>query len=164
MPGRKIRMAQGDGTINQPDLYFRSAAAAPHQGGKLDQIQGIHDPAFLISILVTRRRASSLFSVPVLSRIRRVFSIFHRNRPTAASDASGLASYCSAADTPDPADAEPSGQKLKVVVGLSGGRIPWPVGQRGRAKALVLCGALAKGVRLEAAVAVAYWWGVSARL
>jgi hypothetical protein len=37
------------------------------------------------------------------------------------------------------------------IVGLSGGRIPWPVGKRGPAKALVLCGALAKAVRLEAA-------------
>jgi hypothetical protein len=27
------------------------------------------------------------------------------------------------------------------IVGLSGGRIPWPVGKRGSAKALVLCGA-----------------------
>jgi hypothetical protein len=41
------------------------------------------------------------------------------------------------------------------IVGLSGGRIPWPVGKRGPAKALVLCGALAKAVRLEATVAVA---------
>jgi hypothetical protein len=39
-------------------------------------------------------------------------------------------------------------------VGLSGGRIPWPVGKRGRAKALVLCGALAKAVHFEAAVPV----------
>jgi hypothetical protein len=41
------------------------------------------------------------------------------------------------------------------VVGLFGGRIPWLVGKRGSAKALVLCGALAKAVQLEAAVAVA---------
>jgi hypothetical protein len=38
------------------------------------------------------------------------------------------------------------------IVGLSGGRIAWPVGKRGSAKALVLCGALAKAVQLEAAV------------
>jgi hypothetical protein len=43
------------------------------------------------------------------------------------------------------------------IVGLSVGRIPWPIGKRGRAKALVLCGALAKAVLLEAAVAMAYW-------
>jgi hypothetical protein len=47
------------------------------------------------------------------------------------------------------------------IVGLSGGRISWSIGTRGRAKALVLCGALAKAVQLEAAVTVAYWWGVS---
>jgi hypothetical protein len=40
-------------------------------------------------------------------------------------------------------------------VGLSCSRITWPVGKRGAAKALVLCGALAKPVQLEAAVAVA---------
>jgi hypothetical protein len=36
------------------------------------------------------------------------------------------------------------------IVGLSGGRIPWLLGKRGSARALVLCGALAKAVRLEA--------------
>jgi hypothetical protein len=49
------------------------------------------------------------------------------------------------------------------IVGLSSCRIPWPVGMRGRATPLVLCGALAKAVRREATVAVAYWWGISAR-
>ena len=47
--------------------------------------------------------------------------------------------------------------------GLSSGRIPWPLGRRGKAKALVLCGALAVAVRQEAAVAVAYWWGVTSQ-
>jgi hypothetical protein len=47
------------------------------------------------------------------------------------------------------------------IVGLSGGRIPWPVGKRRGAKAIVLCGALKRAVRLESAVAVAYWWGVT---
>jgi hypothetical protein len=41
------------------------------------------------------------------------------------------------------------------IVGLSGGRIPCPIGKRGPAKALVLCGVLATVVRREAAVAVA---------
>jgi hypothetical protein len=48
-------------------------------------------------------------------------------------------------------------------VEIVGGRIPWPVGKRGSAKALVLCGALARAVQLEAAVAVAYWWCVTAQ-
>jgi hypothetical protein len=43
------------------------------------------------------------------------------------------------------------------IVGLTGGRIPWPVGKRGSAKALVLCDALAKAVRCEPAVAVAHF-------
>jgi hypothetical protein len=49
------------------------------------------------------------------------------------------------------------------IVGLSGGRIPWPVSKRGRAKPFVQCGALAKAVRLESAIAVAYWCGIPAQ-
>lgn len=44
------------------------------------------------------------------------------------------------------------------VAGLTRSRIPWPyVG----AKALILCGDLARAVRMEATAAVAYHWGVS---
>jgi hypothetical protein len=49
-----------------------------------------------------------------------------------------------------------------IVCGLSAGRIPWPVGKRAvkgpraRARAIVLCGALADAVRRESARAVAF--------
>src|SRR5262245_61084116 len=49
------------------------------------------------------------------------------------------------------------------IVGLSDAPIPWPIGQRlpkGRARALVLYGALARAVKRESAEAVAYHWGV----
>ena len=49
------------------------------------------------------------------------------------------------------------------VVGLSAGPIPWPVGKRGRGKALVLYGDLARAVRRESGVAVAHAWGVTAQ-
>jgi hypothetical protein len=45
--------------------------------------------------------------------------------------------------------------------GLSNGRIPWPIGKRGRNKGLVLYGALLRAVKLEASLAVCYWWGVA---
>ena len=45
------------------------------------------------------------------------------------------------------------------IVGLIDAPIPWPIGQNGRARSLVVFGALAKAVRREAAVAVACWWG-----
>jgi hypothetical protein len=51
-----------------------------------------------------------------------------------------------------------------VIVGLSGGPIPWPVGQpvRGRAvTGLVVFADLVKALRRESAPAVARWWGVS---
>ncbi len=44
--------------------------------------------------------------------------------------------------------------------GLSAGRIPWPIGQRGNHEALVLYADLAKAVRRESATAIRYWWGV----
>jgi hypothetical protein len=47
------------------------------------------------------------------------------------------------------------------IVGLSSGRIPWPMGERNGQRSLILFGALADAVRLESAVAVAYWWGAS---
>jgi hypothetical protein len=48
-----------------------------------------------------------------------------------------------------------------VACGVSAGRIPWPVGKRGRAKSLVVCGGLVRAVRREAAVAVCHWWGIT---
>ncbi len=48
-----------------------------------------------------------------------------------------------------------------VVCGLTAGRIPWPAGKRGRAKALVVCGGLAEAVRRESNLAVCHWWGVT---
>src|ERR1700728_2049420 len=50
--------------------------------------------------------------------------------------------------------------KVKIV-GLTAGRIPWPIGQTGRSKAPVLFKGLAKAVRKESGVAVCHWWGVS---
>jgi hypothetical protein len=49
------------------------------------------------------------------------------------------------------------------VAGLSAGPIPWPVGKRGRGKALVVYADLARAVRRESALAVAHAWGVSAQ-
>ena len=49
-----------------------------------------------------------------------------------------------------------------TIRGQSGGRIPWPIGKKGSALSLVLCGDLVKAVRREAAIAIQYWWGVSA--
>ena len=50
-----------------------------------------------------------------------------------------------------------------MLVGLSAGRIPWPVGQRGSAKSLAVFGGLAEAVRRESATAVCHWWGVTAQ-
>jgi len=46
------------------------------------------------------------------------------------------------------------------IVKVSNGRIPWPIGQRGRAQSLVLYRSLVKAVRQEANLAVQHWWGV----
>jgi len=48
------------------------------------------------------------------------------------------------------------------IVGVSDGPIPWPIGQHGRAKSLVLYRGLALAVRRESAAAVMHWWGVKA--
>jgi hypothetical protein len=40
------------------------------------------------------------------------------------------------------------------IVGLSAGRIPWPIGKRERAKSLVLYRDLARAVRRESVVAI----------
>lgn len=50
-----------------------------------------------------------------------------------------------------------------VVVALSDGRIPWPLG-RGKGnsnRALIVYADLARALRRESAQAVAYWWGVT---
>jgi hypothetical protein len=55
-------------------------------------------------------------------------------------------------------------RSLVELCGLSGGRIPWPlgrpVGRRNGRDALVLYGALAEAVRRESALAVGFWWRV----
>jgi hypothetical protein len=46
------------------------------------------------------------------------------------------------------------------IVGLSDGRIPWPIGKKGSAKSLVRFKGLAKAVLRESHQAVRHWWGV----
>ena len=46
-------------------------------------------------------------------------------------------------------------------VGTSAGRIPWPIGKQGRYRSLVVYKDLAKAIRREAVLAVAYWWGIT---
>ncbi len=50
------------------------------------------------------------------------------------------------------------------IIGMSDGRIPWPIaiklGSRGAGRGFVLYADLAKAVKREAGIAVAYWWGV----
>jgi hypothetical protein len=50
-----------------------------------------------------------------------------------------------------------------IVVGYSGGRIPWPVGRRPgtSARSLVVFGGLADAIRRESNQAVCHWWGVT---
>jgi hypothetical protein len=50
-----------------------------------------------------------------------------------------------------------------VIVGLSAGRIPWPIGRRRgtSARGPVLFADLARAVRKEANAAVCHWWGVT---
>jgi hypothetical protein len=48
-----------------------------------------------------------------------------------------------------------------VVAEMSSGRIPWPVCRAPGRPRLILCGDLARAVRVESEAAVAYWWGVA---
>jgi hypothetical protein len=52
-----------------------------------------------------------------------------------------------------------------VIVAISNGRIPWPLGRvRGNSnRALIVYGVLARAVRREASQAVAFWWGITAQ-
>src|SRR5688572_19030651 len=50
-----------------------------------------------------------------------------------------------------------------AIVGVSNGRIPWPVGKAAGGKSLVVYAGLAKAIRRESVHAVAYWFGVSAQ-
>jgi hypothetical protein len=49
---------------------------------------------------------------------------------------------------------------LVRIVGVTAGRISWPIGQQGRSKAIVLFKGLARAVRREAAAAVMHAWSV----
>jgi len=46
------------------------------------------------------------------------------------------------------------------IVGLTDAPIPWPIGKRGRHKAIVLYGALVKAVQRESSLAIQHWFGV----
>jgi hypothetical protein len=46
-------------------------------------------------------------------------------------------------------------------VGITAGRIPWPVGKRGSAKGPVVYRDLAKALKVESRLAICYWWGVT---
>jgi hypothetical protein len=48
-----------------------------------------------------------------------------------------------------------------VACGLTDAPIPWPLGQHGRTRPLVVYQDLAEPVRRESALAVCHWWGVS---
>jgi hypothetical protein len=48
-----------------------------------------------------------------------------------------------------------------TVVSMTDARISWPIGKKGRARSLVVFGALARAVRKEPNQAVCYWWGVT---
>ena len=47
------------------------------------------------------------------------------------------------------------------IIGVSNGRIPWPVAMNWTHRSLVVYRGLSRALRLETLQAVAYWWGVS---
>jgi hypothetical protein len=47
------------------------------------------------------------------------------------------------------------------IVGLTDAEIPWPIGQKGSSRSLVIYGSLAQAVRNESNQAVAHWWGIT---
>lgn len=47
-----------------------------------------------------------------------------------------------------------------TIVGITSGKIAWPIGKTKRAKSLVLFDDLEKAVIQEAAAAICHWWGV----
>jgi hypothetical protein len=48
-----------------------------------------------------------------------------------------------------------------TIVGLTDARIPWPIGRKGKYRALLVEATLARAIRRESVQAVAYWWGIS---
>jgi hypothetical protein len=48
-----------------------------------------------------------------------------------------------------------------TLVGLTDGRVPWPIGKRGRPKSYAVIGGLADAIRRESATAICYWWGIT---
>ncbi len=47
------------------------------------------------------------------------------------------------------------------IVRLSDGKIPWPIGKRGRASTYVVYADLARAVQCESNQAVCHWWGIT---
>jgi hypothetical protein len=52
-----------------------------------------------------------------------------------------------------------------VIVSLSAGKIPWPIGQRrgSTARSFIVYAGLANALRKESNIAVCHWWGVTAQ-
>jgi hypothetical protein len=48
-----------------------------------------------------------------------------------------------------------------TIVGMTDARIQWPVGKKLRARGPVIYRDLAKALRVESALAICYWWGVT---